>query len=63
VVGLIGVSLAGQTLAPGTFLYSVGALAGAVVGTAIGLCWMSERTTRYALAAILLFACLRMLFR
>src|SRR5271166_1469010 len=63
VVGLIGVSLAGQTPAPGTLVYSTGALAGAVAGTAIGLRWMSERTTRYALAAILLFAGLRMLCR
>ena len=63
VVGLIGVSLAGQTLAPGTLLYSAGALAGAVVGTAIGQRLMSERTTRYALAAILLFTGLRLLFR
>lgn len=63
VVGLIGVRLAGQTLAPGTLLYSVGALAGAVGGTAIGRRWMSERTTRYVLAVILLFAGLRLLFR
>jgi uncharacterized membrane protein YfcA len=63
VVGLVGVLLAGQTLAPGTFLYSVAALAGAIAGTAIGLRWMSERTTRYVLAAILLFAGIRLLFR
>jgi uncharacterized protein len=53
--------LAGQTLAPGTLLYSVGALAGA--GTAIGRRWMSERTTRYVLAVILLFAGLRLSLR
>ena len=63
VVGLAGVLLAGQKPALGTFLYSVGALAGAVIGTAIGLRWMSERATRYVLAAILLFAGLRLLFR
>jgi uncharacterized membrane protein YfcA len=61
VLGLLGVLLAGQRLAPGTLLYSVGALAGAGIGTTIGLRWMSERTTRYALAAILLFAGLRLL--
>ena len=61
VVGLIGVRLAGQTLAPGTLLYSVGALA--VAGTAIGRRWMSERTTRYVLAVILLFAGLRLSLR
>jgi uncharacterized membrane protein YfcA len=61
--GLAGVSLAGQTLAPGALLFSAGALIGAVIGTAIGLRWMSERTTRYALAAILLFAGFRLLLR
>jgi uncharacterized protein len=63
VVGLAGVFLAGQKLAPGTPLYAVGALAGAIIGTAIGLRWMSERLTRYTLATILLFAGLRLLFR
>jgi uncharacterized membrane protein YfcA len=63
VVGLAGVLLVGQRLAPGTVVYSVGALAGAIIGTAIGLRWMSERATRYALATILLFAGIRLLFR
>jgi uncharacterized membrane protein YfcA len=62
-MGLIGVLLAGQRLAPGILLYSAATLAGAVAGTAIGLHWMSERTTRYALAAILLFAGVRLLLR
>jgi uncharacterized membrane protein YfcA len=62
-VGLAGVSLAGQTIAPGALLFSTGALMGAVIGTGIGLRWMSERTTRYALAAILLFAGFRLLLR
>jgi hypothetical protein len=38
-------------------------LVGAMAGAAIGLHWMSERTTRYALAAILLFAGTRLLIR
>jgi uncharacterized membrane protein YfcA len=63
VTGLLGVLLAGQEFAPGTALYSLGALVGAVAGTAIGLRWMSDRGTRYALAAILLFAGLRLLSR
>jgi hypothetical protein len=63
VVGLVGVLLAGQELAPGVLLYCVGALAGAIIGTAIGLRWMSERATRYALAIILLFAGIRLVFR
>jgi hypothetical protein len=63
VLGLAGVLLAGQKLASGTILYTVGALAGAVIGTAIGRRWMSERGTRYVLAGILLFAGIRLLFR
>jgi uncharacterized membrane protein YfcA len=63
VLGLGGVLLAGQKLAPSTLLYSLGALAGAITGTAIGLRWMSERGTRYVLAAILLFAGIRLLLR
>jgi uncharacterized membrane protein YfcA len=62
-VGLAGVLLAGQTLAPDMVVYSVGALGGAIIGTVIGLRWMSERGTRYVLAAILLFAGVRLLFR
>jgi uncharacterized membrane protein YfcA len=61
VVGLAGVLLAGQKLAPDTLLYSLSALAGAVMGTVIGLRWMSERTTRYVLAGILLSAGLYLL--
>jgi uncharacterized protein len=63
ILGLAGILLAGQQPAPGTFVYSLAALAGAVIGTAIGRRWMSERGTRYVLAAILLFAGIRLLFR
>jgi uncharacterized protein len=62
VAGLIGVWSSGQRLASGTLLYSVAALAGAIAGTAIGLRWMSDHTTRYVLAAILLFAGVDLLF-
>jgi uncharacterized protein len=62
-LGLGGVLLAGQKFAPSTFLYLLGALTGAIIGTAVGLRWMSERGTRYVLAAILLFAGIRLLFR
>jgi uncharacterized membrane protein YfcA len=62
-VGFGGVWVAGQVPTPDTALYAAGALAGSVVGSAIGLRWMSDRTTRYVLAAILLFAGLRLLFR
>jgi uncharacterized membrane protein YfcA len=63
ILGLAGILLAGQQPAPGTFVYSLAALAGAVIGTAIGRRWMSERGTRYVLAVILLFAGIRLLFR
>jgi uncharacterized protein len=63
VVGLAGALLAGQTLAPNAAVYLVCALAGAVIGTVIGLRWMSERGTRYVLGAILLFAGIRLLLR
>ena len=43
--------------------YALAALAGAIVGTMIGQRFMSERMTRYALAAILLIAGLRLLGR
>ncbi len=62
-LGFGGVWIAGQVPAPATIVYGVGALAGSIVGTAIGLRWMSDRATRYVLAAILLFAGLRLLFR
>lgn len=63
VVGLVGVLLAGQMPAPGSAVYSVTALCGAIIGTAVGLRWMSERATRGVLAAILLFAGCRLLLR
>jgi uncharacterized membrane protein YfcA len=63
VVGLAGVLLAGQRIASGISFYAVGAVTGAMLGTAIGLRWMSERTTRYVLALILLFAGVRLLLR
>jgi hypothetical protein len=63
IVGLAAVLIAGQRLAPGTAVYAVGALTGAILGTAIGLRWMSDRVTRYAMAAILAFAGIRLLLR
>lgn len=62
IVGLLGVLIAGQRVAPGTLLYSAAMIVGAGLGTSIGLRWMSERATRYVLALILLFAGLRMIF-
>ena len=56
ILGLVGVLLGGQRLAPSAILYAIAALGGAVVGTAVGLRWISEQGTRYVLAAILLLA-------
>ena len=63
ITGLAGVLLAGQSFAAATPLYTVSALLGAILGTAIGLRWMSQQSTRYLLAAILLFAGMRLLLR
>ncbi|TGD92269.1 sulfite exporter TauE/SafE family protein [Methylobacterium nonmethylotrophicum] len=62
--GFAGVFLAGgHGLAPGTPLYAAAALAGAVLGTAVGLRWMTERATRRILALLLALAGLRLLLR
>ena len=63
VVGLAGVLISGQRATSAASLYAVAALAGAVIGSTIALRWMSERTTRYVLAVILLFAGSRLLLR
>jgi len=61
--GLLGVVIAGQRPTADVGPYALAALAGAVVGTMIGQRFMSERATRYVLAAILLVAGLRLLGR
>ena len=60
-VAFLATRLAGQTVADGTPIYAIGSLAGAAVGTAIGLRWVSPRMIRIILAAILLASGLRML--
>jgi hypothetical protein len=60
-MGLAGVLVAGQSPSPDAPLYAIGALAGAVLGSAIATRRMSERNTRFVLAAILLFGGLRLL--
>src|SRR6185312_2985228 len=60
-VGLIAVLYAGQLPSPHLVLYTAGALGGAIAGTAIGLKWFSQATTRYVLAAILLAAGVQLL--
>jgi uncharacterized membrane protein YfcA len=61
IVGLMAVLYAGQTPSPHLALYAAGALGGAIAGTAIGLKWFSQGTTRYVLAAILLAAGVQLL--
>jgi uncharacterized membrane protein YfcA len=60
-VGLIAVLYAGQVPSARFPLYAAAALGGAIAGTAIGLRWFSETTTRYVLATILLAAAVQLL--
>lgn len=60
-VAFLATQLAGQTVADGTPVFAIGSLAGAALGTAIGLRWVSPRMIRIILAAILLASGLRML--
>jgi uncharacterized membrane protein YfcA len=53
---------AGQVPAHDTWLYAVAALIGAMIGTMIGLRWLSQAMTRYALALILGTAGIQLLF-
>jgi uncharacterized protein len=53
VVGLLGATYAGQAPSAQTWLYALAALVGAMLGTLIGLRWLSETMTRYVLATIL----------
>lgn len=52
-VGLVGAIYAGQLPSPQTWLYALGAVTGAMIGTTIGLRWLSETTTRYVIAVVL----------
>lgn len=61
IVGLIGAMYAGQTPSSQTWLYALAALAGAMIGTTVGLRWLSQTMTCYALAIILGTAGLQLL--
>jgi uncharacterized protein len=52
-VGLTGAMVIGQMPSPETWVYAIAALAGAMIGTTVGLRWLSQTVTRYVLAAIL----------
>jgi uncharacterized membrane protein YfcA len=53
IVGLAGAMFAGQMPAQNTWMFALAALVGAMIGTLIGLKWLSQTTTRYVLAAVL----------
>jgi hypothetical protein len=53
VVGLAGVLFAGQRLTFAALPLMLAALAGSMIGTAIGLRWRSEIFIRYVLTAVL----------
>jgi uncharacterized membrane protein YfcA len=61
-VGLVGALFVGQLPSSSFAWYAAAALGGAVVGTAIGLKFLSQAATRYVLAVILLAAGLELLF-
>jgi uncharacterized protein len=60
-VGLVGAMYVGQVPSSDTWLYAVAALAGAMIGTTVGLHWLSQTATRYVLAIILGAAGLQLL--
>lgn len=60
VLGLAGVLASGQHVPPDGVVLAPAALLGAAVGTWVGLRFMSEQSTRWMLAAILVFAGIRL---
>ena len=60
-VGLIGAMYAGQTPSSQTWLYALAALGGAMIGASVGMRWLSQTMTRFALAIILGTAGLQLL--
>jgi len=60
-VGLFGAVTVGQTPSRLTWLYALAALAGAMIGTTVGLRWLSQMMTRYALALLLATAGIQLL--
>jgi uncharacterized membrane protein YfcA len=61
VVGLASTIYAGQTPSAETWLYMLAALGGAMIGTIVGLRWLSQTMTRCMLAAILAAAGVQLL--
>jgi uncharacterized membrane protein YfcA len=61
-VGLAGAMVRGQTPSPEIWMYAIATLAGAMIGTTVGLRWLSQTVTRYVLTTILATAGLQLLF-
>ena len=61
-VGLVGTVLTGQTPSSQTWVFAIAALTGAIIGTTIGLRWLSQNVTRHVFAIILGAAGLQLLF-
>jgi hypothetical protein len=62
-VGLIGTLYAGQRPAYDIWLFAIACVFGAAVGAAIGMRWLSQKSTRFVLAAILGIAGVQLLLR
>ena len=62
IVGLVGALYVGQSPTAQTWQYALAALAGAMIGTTVGLRWLSQTMTLYALAAILVAAGIQLVF-
>ena len=62
VLGLLGVMDAGQAPMAQTWLYAIAAAAGAIIGTSVGLRWLSQTMTCYILAVVLAAAGIQFLF-
>jgi hypothetical protein len=62
VVGLAGAMYAGQTPSADTWLFTLAVFGGAIIGTIVGLRWVSQTMTRYVLAVILGAAGVQLLF-
>jgi uncharacterized protein len=61
-VGLAGAMLRHQTPSSQTWVYAIAALTGAMIGTTLGMRWLSQNVTRYVFALILGTAGLQLLF-
>jgi uncharacterized protein len=62
IVGLAGAMYKGQAPAADTWLFALATLGGAMIGTIVGLRWLSQTTTRLVLAVILGGAGMQLLF-